>query len=75
MFVNSKSRLYSNVIGVKDTGVVPSGKCPKCKATTHPHFVYCGFCGHQLKDKSRYCQCGNRLSSSDSFCTSCGQKA
>nr|DAN19342.1 MAG TPA: putative cytoplasmic protein [Caudoviricetes sp.] len=76
MFINPKSRLYNNLINdtVKDTGVLPSSKCPKCKTTTHPHFKYCSSCGHQLRGESRFCQCGNKLCDKDNYCTSCGRK-
>ena len=74
MFINTKSRLYSNLIGQSNTVKVPSGKYPKCKATTHPHFKYCVSCGHQLRENPKFCPCGNKVSSGDNYCDACGRK-
>ena len=50
------------------------GKCPKCKADTCPHYMYCKTCGYQLRDKPKFCSCGNQVSSRDNYCDACGRK-
>ena len=62
-----------NAFGQRATGKSLFGKCPKCNAETCPHYMYCKACGYQLRDKPKFCQCGNKVSSRDNYCDQCGR--
>lgn len=63
-----------NAFGQRATGDSLFGKCPKCKADTCPHYMYCKACGYQLRETPKFCQCGNKVSSRDNYCDQCGRK-
>ena len=63
-----------NAFGQRASGNSLFGRCPKCKADTCPHYMYCKACGYQLREEPKFCQCGNRVSSRDNYCDQCGRK-
>lgn len=63
-----------NANSLKDSFKHLLNGCPQCGADTCPHYLYCKKCGHQLRNKPMFCQCGNKLSSRDNYCDQCGRR-